>query len=621
MRSAQFQHSGTSASEIATMRSLLVPAAQGGSRRLSQPQDVVMSPAGDTPVYDNRHQTQQDVMESLCLRRDLSRPEDPPFGMWWTYTVEETLLWPILGYSGNVNSGLDVVMLDSEGDTGSEDEYDDQNNAGCAQQMHERSPGSPLLQGYLRPEFTDMMDRRGLDDGTVVPGLIENFLKNVHSKCPILNPDELRVHGANLVENGLSWDATSCQVLLACALGAISCPWNIEEDNDFATRRPSSALCLVAREYFEAAQKRLGPLYTSPSLIAVQCIYMAGTFFMYLQRPLAGWRMLNTASIACRAYISKKVAKESMGLRHVSSRSLEQRLYWSCFNAEREVACEFGMETAGLNVIAYSTVLPTPPSGYADDWTRSRSSLSRPCDAQTPDPPNDTNHDKSWYLFLTDIMLRKLEMRIDTYTQEKRREAYRRAGDSHEAFYQSLYEANQEFDYQLTCYYDSLPPMMKFPLDDLVTRPDELRDYLRWRLYSVRHDICMPSFYALINNDTSQWAKSLVDGLVAHASIMLRLDIAFLWTASSTHRNHNTWLALRKGVRAGLVLVAARRLKAQNRPELAALRVPDDETFRRGAQALVRGLKYWQAELRDCATNLDILRSLHPDFEDEEHST
>ncbi|KEY71301.1 hypothetical protein S7711_05893 [Stachybotrys chartarum IBT 7711] len=494
MRSAQFQHSGTSASEIATMRSLLVPAAQGGSRRLSQPQDVVMSPAGDTPVYDNRHQTQQDVMESLCLRRDLSRPEDPPFGMWWTYTVEETLLWPILGYSGNVNSGLDVVMLDSEGDTGSEDEYDDQNNAGCAQQMHERSPRSPLLQGYLRPEFTDRMDRRGLDDGTVVPGLIENFLKNVHTK-------------------------------------------------------------------------------------------------------------------------------ESMGLRHVSSRSLEQRLYWSCFNAEREVACEFGMETAGLNVIAYSTVLPTPPSGYADDWTRSRSSLSRPCDAQTPDPPNDTNHDKSWYLFLTDIMLRKLEMRIDTYTQEKRREAYRRAGDSHEAFYQSLYEANQEFDYQLTCYYDSLPPMMKFPLDDLVTRPDELRDYLRWRLYSVRHDICMPSFYALINNDTSQWAKSLVDGLVAHASIMLRLDIAFLWTASSTHRNHNTWLALRKGVRAGLVLVAARRLKAQNRPELAALRVPDDETFRRGAQALVRGLKYWQAELRDCATNLDILRSLHPDFEDEEHST
>lgn len=48
-----------------------------------------------------------------------------------------------------------------------------------------------------------------------------------------------------------------------------------------------------------------------------------------------------------------------------------------------------------------------------------------------------------------------------------------------------------------------------------------------------------------------------------------------------------------------------------------ALQVPDDDTCWRAAQALVRGLKYWKPESKDCANNLDMLRNLHPDFRDE----
>lgn len=211
-------------------------------------------------------------------------------------------------------------------------------------------------------------------------------------------------------------------------------------------------------------------------------------------------------------------------------------------------------------------------------------------------------------------MLRKLEMRIDMYCQEKRREAYRRSGEAPEAFYRSLHEAMGEFDYQLMSYYDSLPSPMRFPLDELRPCPDELRQYLRWRLLSVRHDICMPSFYALMCNDVSRWSPELVRCLVAQANTMLGLEMPFLHGAGSTHRDHNTWLALRKGVRAGLVLVAARRLRDQRRPGLEDLQVPDDDACRQGARALVRGLEFWQAESRDCATTLNILRGLHPDF-------
>jgi hypothetical protein len=274
--------------------------------------------------------------------------------------------------------------------------------------------------------------------------------------------------------------------------------------------------------------------------------------------------------------------------------------------AIREVACEFGMETHGLNVIAYLTSLPTPPNVRPSDGSGE----------PTLSTPHGVQDDRSWYFFLTHIMLRKLEMRIDNYTQAKQREAYRRASDTPEAFYHSLYEANTEFDYQLTCYYESLPPTMQFPLDELTACPDELRQYLKWRVISVRHDICMSAFYALLNYNVTHWSATLVEGLISTANTLLRLEIALLWTAASTHRDGNRWLALRKGVRAGLILVAARRLKAQNRPELMALQVPDDRTCRQAAQALVQGLKYWAPESRDCASNLDMLRSLHSDFRD-----
>ncbi len=81
------------------MQSLLVPAMQGSLRSHNSPHSVTES--SNTPIYDDRyHESQGDVMDTLSLRRDLTRLENPPFGMWWTYTVEETLVWPILGYRG-----------------------------------------------------------------------------------------------------------------------------------------------------------------------------------------------------------------------------------------------------------------------------------------------------------------------------------------------------------------------------------------------------------------------------------------------------------------------------------------------------------------------------------------
>jgi hypothetical protein len=82
-------------------------------------------------------------------------------------------------------------------------------------------------------------------------------------------------------------------------------------------------------------------------------------------------------------------------------------------------------------------------------------------------------------------MLRKLEMRIDIFMQGKRREAYRSSSSSSSSgnpesnsiipFFSNLVAAMQEFSYQLTCYYDSLPVSMRFSLDNLTPCTDELR--------------------------------------------------------------------------------------------------------------------------------------------------
>ena len=58
-----------------------------------------------------------------------------------------------------------------------------------------------------------------------IPSLVDSFLQNVHTKNPILDVEFLVRHARKAAENGLGWDAPSCLVLLACALGSIARPF------------------------------------------------------------------------------------------------------------------------------------------------------------------------------------------------------------------------------------------------------------------------------------------------------------------------------------------------------------------------------------------------------------
>lgn len=274
-----------------------------------------------------------------------------------------------------------------------------------------------------------------------------------------------------------------------------------------------------------------------------------------------------------------------------------------------EIACEFGMETSGLNLLAYSTTLPTPPNGPQPNVQE----VNHPPNSQFSTIPTHKEYD-SWYYYLTEIMLRKLEMRIDIFYQDKRREAYRRAGEPAASFFGSMVEALQEFDYQLTRYYETLPPAMQLSLDDLAPCLDELRQLLRWRLLCVKHDITIPALYVILHNDISGWPRDLVSNLVQMANACIVVDIKILRMAVTKHRHHTTWLCLRTGVRSAMTLIAAEKLAAQQKYGLERLYIPDKVTWESGAHALIRGLRHWSKESRDCPTYLAILRQLHPMF-------
>lgn len=165
----------------------------------SDPDDSLQSNPqnGITSIYgDEDAQGSGSMIESLSLRRSMACPENAPFGLWWSYTIEETLSWPILEFHGNISIGLDALMDSS-------DEDEEGNGKNC-RVVQSNSVGKTQRQKHTL---------RSLDESTIVFELIEDFLESAHAMNPILDPADLRKHAANMIEHGLSWDGETCLVV------------------------------------------------------------------------------------------------------------------------------------------------------------------------------------------------------------------------------------------------------------------------------------------------------------------------------------------------------------------------------------------------------------------------
>lgn len=120
--------------------------------------------------------------------------------------------------------------------------------------------------------------------------------------------------------------------MLACALASVAAPYHPTEGGH--ARQASLEDTQAAEAYFGAAQRRIGLL--PPSLVAVQCHYLAGLYAKFAVRPMQAWSLMQAASAQLQALLyAKGLAVTQDTDDTLRARHIEQRLYWSCVKAER----------------------------------------------------------------------------------------------------------------------------------------------------------------------------------------------------------------------------------------------------------------------------------------------
>lgn len=108
-------------------------------------------------------------------------------------------------------------------------------------------------------------------DDEKIPALVDSFLQNVHTKNPVLDVENLIQKSRQASIHGLGWDAWSCCILLACALGSVAKPFR---DNSGSPHVASLKELQTGEQCFVLACRRIGLL--KQTMLAAQCHFFAG---------------------------------------------------------------------------------------------------------------------------------------------------------------------------------------------------------------------------------------------------------------------------------------------------------------------------------------------------------
>lgn len=394
-----------------------------------------------------------------------------------------------------------------------------------------------------------------------VIGLVEGFLRNVHTKNPVLDPMDLLGLARDVTEQGFGWDDASCLVLIASALGGLAPAWDaavpVEGEHslsDFQSFR-------LAEAYYTAARKRLGLLDTS--IMATQCCFLTGVYEMYSMRPLTAWSSFNRACTMLQLHLYAE-----SGGRAQSFTRPEQCLYWSCLKSECEMREELVLPPSGLAIIGYPGVFPSPPGPTSST------------DVETPGSRAwESVHESSWYYYLSDIAYRRMANRATTMLYCVPKERWTAMGGS------TLHRIADELDNQVLQWWENIPGS---PSSILAGETDELT-YMLWLNYvDLRERIWRPFVYLAVHDSTPETDTSLVS-----AGAQKCLDMCFqtLEGARLKHRHHGLWLTIRCMFSKALLIIAA--AKSENNLEM-----PED--WQRRVEEFQDYMRYWEEEAPEC---------------------
>ncbi|KAH6695266.1 hypothetical protein F5X68DRAFT_227254 [Plectosphaerella plurivora] len=509
---------------------------------------------------------------------------------WWSMGVESTLDWPSLR-PYNLAHIVPIPSPSAAAATseGGMDYYQpDPTWASLQLPRHARGKPSPRSTGAL-------------DDPQEMTELVDRFMKYIHAKQPVVKPQVIYDQIGVVQEEGLGWDAATCLLLIACALGGICEPYNPAVLEDYSKPSIDAEQYLRSREYFDAARKRLGLVMGNASITGAQCFFLVAGYYVTTFEPLAAWRNHNMASIMCQHVLADKLVLE--GIPKMSMASPEsipdndlRKLFWSCLKTEREIANELGFDIANLHLLQYKALPSLVPDSEPYE-APGGSQHSGSAQGLTPE-----QHDQSWFYYLTDIALRKIEIQIESFFQQQQARQNDLTPETSESFYGETLATLADLDRQIMEHFSQLPACIAVDTGAGNHGDDDLREYLRLRMLMVRHCLSRPALHFLLHGVLYNLSDSLRAQAAKIAERALLIDQYLVTHGMTTHRHPGTWLGIRYTTRAAL------EMHAVDKAGIPGVSLAPG--WQQGIAKLKIALTYWSAESRDAWKYLQWLERL-----------
>ncbi|KAK6225735.1 glucan -beta-glucosidase [Colletotrichum tabaci] len=441
----------------------------------------------------------------------------------------------------------------------------------------------------------------------LINDLLDRFFSYVHVKNPILDETATRKMVSRTVLNGVDWSAESCLSLLICALGSLATPFGPSHET-----MPGSAAHANAQDYFRAAQKRLGGLFSSDDIIAAQCLFLSGVYMMCVFQPVKAWRHFVQALASCQQfpfltpeaqqrYHSNAEAGDDDARDYYSIDTLQQAVYWSSWKSEREMRGDlylpdFSLADQELGI--YPPFFPTPPAPRAE--------------VEEAADPRLARERTSWYFYLAEISLRRLASRISAEMVGLQREH----SSTRQAYLAALAEAVPRYEEQAREWIASLPPSLSF--SEPAEEDDVCRFVLRGHALNLYEQIYWPFTTAVLdglgaNPDFPRAAVSSGAVALANKGLDNHLYRLVVNRLGYRHRHHGTLPMMRSCSRSALVLAAAAILSQSE--SNGGRGMQDDGTptlslpsgWYEAIEEVIDLLAYWECETRDMETTRRLL--------------
>ena len=394
--------------------------------------------------------------------------------------------------------------------------------------------------------------------------MLDNFLHSIHVKNPMLDESKIRQAVHHMSLEGPSWSAEGCLALLVCALGSIASSFDA---NPGSSQRQ---LVTVSDSYFNAAQKRLGTIIGSGGVLEAQCFFYSGVYLMSKLQPLKAWRLFCQALACCQDFTcadpsyqdQDRLTRVPSGVRSLPA---EECVYCSCWKSELELRKLLRLPDYAFDDLSYPLLFPTPPESV------------------------QIQQATSWYFYLSEISLRRLEHRL----RGEITDALRATESYGTAELERVTRAAEDLAEEWT---NSLPVAMS--LQTPQCDDDVLKFILRGHLLDLWEVIYWSWLDVLFNKPL----RTPTVSFYATKAFQVAIDRIRINKPGFHHRHHGTWLMLQSCTRSALILLAAAYTSE------AAVLLPQE--WRDAVYETAELLRFWQHGAGDTADRLQILQEL-----------